>query len=291
MVSRNSIILALAVLFCGFLGGGSAQAQPDLVSYQGELVSGGTPFNGTADFKFVIINSLGGATITLWSNDGTSSGGGQPTNSVSLDVIDGIFGVLLGRAPMVPLTADALGASDMARLRIWVDTGSGFEQLPDQPLASAPYALRSDAADRALGDFSANGEVKSMAGGFRFPDGTLQSSAAAEAPADIRIQAVAAEGLADAGDTDNAFIVLSVTSGEGPVTGLTISDFTTATYIVPAGGATVTISQVSSTLSGSYLLRVVPAASNWLQGRYLIAVRALTDDGTGIGVVALDVDP
>lgn len=290
MSLRNSITFALVVLLCGVLGGSSAQAQPNLVSYQGELVSDGTPFNGTADFKFVIINPSG-TTTTLWSNDGTSSGGGQPTNSVSLDVTDGIFGVLLGRTPMVPLTADALGASDVAGLRIWVDTGSGFEQLPDQPLASSPFALRSDAAERALGSFEANGEVESMTGGFRFPDGTLQATAAAEAPADIRIQMVAAEGLADAGDTDNAFIVLSVTSGDGPVTGLTAANFTPNTYIVPAGGAAVTISSVSTSLAGSYLVRIVPAVSNWRQGRYLIAVRANTGLGTGVGVVALDVDP
>jgi hypothetical protein len=290
MVLRNTIILVLGALAFTLVGAGVAQAQPAYVSYQGELASGGAPFNGPAGFKFVITDAAG--TTTLWSHDGTSSGGAEPTGSLTLDVTDGLFGVLLGRAPMVPLTADALAAGDQARLRIWVDdTGSGFEQLPDQRLASAPFALRSDSAERAFGDFTAGGVVESLSGGFRFPDGTLQNTAAAEAPADIRIEIVSAEGLADAGDTDNAFLVLAVTSGEGPVTGLTLSDFSVTTYIVPAGGAAVTTTQVSSSLPGSYLLRVVPAASNWRQGRYLIAVRANTDDGSGTGVVALDIDP
>ena len=40
-------------------GGAAAQAQPNFVSYQGELVSGGSPFDGTAEFKFVITNAAG----------------------------------------------------------------------------------------------------------------------------------------------------------------------------------------------------------------------------------------
>jgi hypothetical protein len=44
-------------------------------------------------------------------------------------------------------------------LRVWVDTGGGFEQLPDQPFASAPYALQSDAAQRSLADFTVDGRL------------------------------------------------------------------------------------------------------------------------------------
>jgi hypothetical protein len=53
---------------------------------------------------------------------------------VSVDV--GIFSLRLGEPPnMIQLLAgDLVGATDPV-LRVWVNTGTGFEQLPDQPLS------------------------------------------------------------------------------------------------------------------------------------------------------------
>ena len=49
---------------------------PTVVSYQGQVTVGGAPYDGTGYFKFAIVDAAG--TATYWSNDGTSSGGGEP---------------------------------------------------------------------------------------------------------------------------------------------------------------------------------------------------------------------
>ncbi|MCA9756923.1 MAG: hypothetical protein KDA27_14050 [Candidatus Eisenbacteria bacterium] len=149
-------------------------AVPTSVHYQGKLEKDGAIYGGVAQFKFAILK---GATRTLWSNDGTSTNGSEPQSAVSVTVTDGIFSVQLGSSPMLPITADAL--EDVAStLRIWVDTGDGVEQLPDQPLSSVPNALNAETATRAREGFTANGQIHSTTGGFRFPDGSIQTTAA-----------------------------------------------------------------------------------------------------------------
>ncbi len=82
---------------------------------------------------------------TFWSNDGTSTGGSQPTSSVTVPVQQGLFTVFLGNtnlANMQPLPPEVFLQPD-AWLRIWFSDGaSGFVQLtPDQRLGSTPYAM------------------------------------------------------------------------------------------------------------------------------------------------------
>jgi len=82
---------------------------------------------------------------TFWSNDGTSSSGGQPTASVPLPVTKGLYSVLLGDTTLSNMTA--LPASVFANpgvwLRVWFSDGTtGFQQLtPDQRLAAVGYAI------------------------------------------------------------------------------------------------------------------------------------------------------
>lgn len=66
----------------------------------------------------------------------------------------------------------------MSALRVWVDTGGGFVQLPDERVGKAPYAVVSLSAEKAFGGFTANGLIESTSDGFKFPDGTIQTSAA-----------------------------------------------------------------------------------------------------------------
>jgi microcystin-dependent protein len=135
---RLSRVLAafLVVAFAGL--GGPGWGAPSQVNYQGQLKSGGSPFTGTAYLKFAIVD---GAT-SLWSNDGTSAAGGQPTGSVTVLVDGGVFSVRLGAPPMNPLSAAAFNGQVNPVLRVWASTGGSFEQLsPDQPLTSVPFAF------------------------------------------------------------------------------------------------------------------------------------------------------
>jgi len=206
-IFRSPLLTSIALLT---LAGscGIAAAQPTSVSYQGQLLAAGAPFTGTSQMKFAIIN--GGA--TLWSSDGTSVAGSEPAASVAISVADGVFSTRLGAAPMVVLTQDLLASASAPLLRVWVNTsgGGGFDQLPDQPLSSAAFAL----VTRQIGPLTTNrvprwnglqlvngiiqdnannvgigvapsatsklavaGRIESTVGGFRFPDGTVQITA------------------------------------------------------------------------------------------------------------------
>jgi len=133
--STTALILAAVLL----LTHADAMAQPSQVSYQGELRTQGSVFDGFAAFKCAIVTD-GGAT-TLWSNDGTSVAGSEPTQQVILEVTDGIFSVMLGSAPQEPISGGHVAGVTEADLRVWVNTSDGFEQMPDQPVGSALISL------------------------------------------------------------------------------------------------------------------------------------------------------
>ncbi len=128
-----------------------AGGAPAVVSYQGQVLVGGTPFTGTAYFKFAVVNQAG--TTTYWSNDATTSG--EPANAVTLAVTNGLFNVLLGDTSLANMTALPAGAfSEPERwLRVWFSSdGSTFVQLsPDRRIAAAPYALQAQEAANAAG--------------------------------------------------------------------------------------------------------------------------------------------
>jgi hypothetical protein len=118
-------------------------AVPQLLNHQGRVAVNGVNFEGNGQFKFALVNATG--STTYWSNDGTSSAGSQPTDSVTLAVTKGLYSALLGDttlANMTVLPSSAFEVNDV-RLRIWFNDGSrGFQLItPDQRLASAPYAL------------------------------------------------------------------------------------------------------------------------------------------------------
>jgi hypothetical protein len=157
----------------GLMGGA-----PTVVSYQGQVRVSGTPYTGTGYFKFAVVN-LAGAT-TYWSNDGTSSGGGEPTNTVTLAVNNGLFNVLLGDTTlgnMTALPASAFSGTDRA-LRVWFSSdGSTFVLLiPDRRIAAAPYALQAVDADTLDGQhasgFVTAGSAWSLSGNAGTTPGT-----------------------------------------------------------------------------------------------------------------------
>ena len=117
---------------------------PGIIQYQGRVTSHGTNFSGKGGFKFAIIeNVITGDSV--WSNDGTSDLGSEPTKSVSVDVQDGLFIMGLGDQSlgnMMTIPASIFTYQSL-QLRIWFDDGvSGFVALsPDQPITSVGFAM------------------------------------------------------------------------------------------------------------------------------------------------------
>lgn len=97
--------------------------------YQGTLPAEHRHLTGWGDFKFVLVDAEG---RTLWSNDGTSTNGGEPIEAMELRVEEGEFDVSLGAPSMQALPADVFQGSSAPVLRVWVDIGDGFKPLSDQ---------------------------------------------------------------------------------------------------------------------------------------------------------------
>ena len=122
---------------------------PSMVSYQGQVQVGGTPVSGTGYFKFAVVSSAG--TTSYWSNDGTSTGGGEPSAGVALSVDNGLFNVLLGDTDLsgmtLALSADVFSGKNRY-LRVWFSSDdSTYQQLtPDQRIAAVAYALQAEKA-------------------------------------------------------------------------------------------------------------------------------------------------
>lgn len=135
---------ALSGVLVAVLMVGALTAQSNTINYQGELRRNGQLFSGAADFKFAIVESGTPSCplCTHWSQDGTSAAGSEPAGSLSLPVSNGVFSVRLGDpAIMTPLSLNAFASALDPKLRVWVNTGSGFEQLSDQPIGSSYRSL------------------------------------------------------------------------------------------------------------------------------------------------------
>ncbi len=123
------------------------QTVPPMISYQGRVTVSGSPVNGTAYFKFALVDGDGTtASATYWSNDGTSTSGGEPTTGVALPVSSGLYAVLLGdmELGMVPIPATVFAEHSTVRLRVWFSQVSeGAYQLlsPDHRIVAMGYAM------------------------------------------------------------------------------------------------------------------------------------------------------
>ena len=129
------------------------QATDSVVAYQGLVHLGASPYSGQGYFKFAVVNPAGDT--SYWSNDGTSSAGGEPASAVTLAVNEGLFSVLLGDTtlPGMPqaLTAGAF-VQPQTYLRVWFSTtpSGAFSQLaPDTRIAAVPYALQAQSSVNA----------------------------------------------------------------------------------------------------------------------------------------------
>jgi hypothetical protein len=129
-----------------------AIAVPALLNHQGRMAVNGVNFEGTGQFKFALVDA--GATVTYWSNDGTSTAGSQPATAVSLTVTKGLYAVLLGDTSLAHMSALPVTLFDNAdiRLRVWFNDGiTGFQQItPDHRLATAPYAMVASRVEQVM---------------------------------------------------------------------------------------------------------------------------------------------
>jgi len=132
------MIIIIGVVFLFSLVAGISAGDNVMFNYQGRVKVHGSPFTGTGYFKFAIVNNSGNE--SLWSNDGTSSGGGEPTASIAISVTDGIFNVMVGdpAVGMLPINRTVFNHPSQIKLRTWFSDGThGYQQLlPDQKLVN-----------------------------------------------------------------------------------------------------------------------------------------------------------
>lgn len=180
---------------------GAESAIGTAFTYQGQLVYNDAPVNDTCDFTF-----------SLWDEAGSGApptGGNQINSDVTLTdltVSDGLFTASLD------FGTDSFNGH--ARwLEIEVNCGGGATTLaPRQELTPAPYALYAppnhsliaadgDPVDAVYVNNDGNvgigttspterltvaGSVESTSGGFKFPDGTIQTTAAGSSSSNVK---------------------------------------------------------------------------------------------------------
>ena len=168
ILSALTIVLVSASMYA------MAASIPLMIPYQGTIMVyqsaedvEGTKPNGDGQFKFAIVNGhedckksppAGGCT-TYWSNDGTSTIGGEPTNYISIPTSNGNFALKLGDTSIDNKSGDTIISKMQAipgnvfdnsttYLRVWFNDGvKGFQMLsPDRQLVSVPFSYRADRA-------------------------------------------------------------------------------------------------------------------------------------------------
>ena len=160
--SRILLWIVVSLAFCA----SSFAAVPTLINFQGRLTDSlGNPQDSSYSITFKIYDAPSGSNI-VWQES-------QP----SIAVTRGIFNVLLGS--VTPITDSIF--NDTSR---WLTFAVGAEPeiTPRARLSSSPYAFRVNTIDGATGgavggDIQTSGIVYSSTDGFKFPDGSVQTSA------------------------------------------------------------------------------------------------------------------
>ncbi len=162
--------------------------------------------------------------VTYWSNDGTSSAGGEPSAEVSVGVTNGLFTVVLGdmAIPNMAAISAALFNQPNVQLLFWFNDGvKSFAALsPAQNRTPAPYAAFAGSASNLLGNLPATQL-----------SGTLASSALPVSP-DFS-GTVSAESFSGSGTNLTSLDASSLTSGTVPLaqlSGITSNQLDAATW-------------------------------------------------------------
>ena len=138
---KHTLIITILAILMAFTPNAGAQV-PRVLNYQGRVASGGALFEGTGQFKFALVNADG--TTFYWRNDG-GSGAGEPTSTVALNVIKGLFSARLGDTsfPNMAAIPEAVFQNTDLRLRVWFNDGVKGSQLLtlDSQISAAALAI------------------------------------------------------------------------------------------------------------------------------------------------------
>jgi len=144
------LVFTIALIVAALSVGMRAQAVPpnpvgSFYTYQGAIFVEDTPFDGTGFFKMAIVNQDG---ETIWSQDGSSADGSEPTGDIAIAVDQGVFFITLGDTNIPGMDAidpSIFATNDVLYLRTWFDDGnSGFaEMTPEIQLTTSTYAVNS----------------------------------------------------------------------------------------------------------------------------------------------------
>jgi len=238
---------------------------PGILNHQGRIAVNGANFDGDGQFKFALVNGAGDT--SLWSNDGTSTGGGPPADSVAVAVAKGHYALLLGDAPMTEIPSTAFSGNADVRLRIWFssDNGNTFELLsPDRRITPVGYAMVAKTA-------------------LEVPDGTITSQMLAEGS--VTASKLAA-GASFGGDLDlGGFNLINVNqvNTEGM---LLMHSPGTANFFSGIEAGNISMTGVANTGVGANALK-----SNTLgSGNTAVGQEALVNNTTGSANTALGED-
>ena len=127
-------------------GGTGATAQANISGGMVTSITVLTPGSGYTSTPTITIAPPSTDYTTLWSNDGTSVNGSEPSSAVSVSVSQGLFTVILGNTTLSNMTAipaSVFSSATNLQLMIWFNDGvSGFAMLtPLQSLTPTPYAV------------------------------------------------------------------------------------------------------------------------------------------------------
>lgn len=126
---------------------GSKAQVPGILNNQGRFTVSGNAFNGAAFFKFALITTNGATAVSLWSHNGTSVAGAEPSGAgVAVQVAAGLYSVNLGDVTVSNMTQEippAVFTNEAVYLRTWVNDGTnGWQKLsPEWRMTSSGYAL------------------------------------------------------------------------------------------------------------------------------------------------------
>jgi hypothetical protein len=152
---------------------------PGLISHQGKVTLSGTNYSGAGQFKFALVNSAGDT--TYWSNDGTSTAGGEPTAAVALTVTRGVFSLNLGDTTLTHMTA--IPSSVFTQSAVYLRTWFSYDGVlfiaftPDRRVTSVGYAFRAGTAGSA--DAVAAANVTGTLGLSQLPSSVVTNNATA----------------------------------------------------------------------------------------------------------------